>query len=445
VVRILQTRIDGGRFMATVTLRDLYAAELHDLMNAERQILEELLFMAGRATSADLRRALDRHHGETKVHADRLRLLLEQMNDQPPAQPSGAVAALIEDGRRRLGDAERGEILDAALIAAVQRIEHYEIATYGTARSFAQSLGDHDAVRILQQTLDEEGHTDHVLTKLAERGINRAAGEDLVEDSTRYRSRLRYIAAKELPGATEEGELHIHNDEGEHLGTLDGFVVDSRSGRPIYYVVDSRGWFVGRRYVVPVGQIEPGEPATELHTTLTRNELSRYPEFSPSAFLAMEDSDALRYERRLHRSFDPDAKPYDGRPVYENLPVYRTPTWLQTGVWMSDSSGFVLSAPRDGENVTPVRPVPDPPAETGVYERTTAPESAPFDRRTAVPGAENDRMTARGPSSSLGAAEPQDEGMDAPPDHVPDSIDVEPRSTEQPKTSEPRIERYRDR
>jgi len=172
--------------MSTVTLRDLYAAELHDLMNAEKQLAAELPIMAGRATSARLQRALEEHHAETKIQIERLRLLLEQLNEPPRAVPSGAVAALIEDARRRLDDAERGETLDAALIAAAQRIEHWEMATYGTARSYAEALGDYDAVRILQQTLDEEGHADHVLTKLAERGINQAAGDDLLEESTRH-------------------------------------------------------------------------------------------------------------------------------------------------------------------------------------------------------------------------------------------------------------------
>jgi ferritin-like metal-binding protein YciE len=156
--------------MPTVTLRDLYAAELHDLMNTEKQIVAELPAMASRATSARLRRAFEDHLAETKVQIDRLRLLLEQLNEPAKAIPGGAVAALIEDARRRFHDTERGETLDAALIAAAQRIEHYEIASYGTARSYAEALGDYDAARILQQTLDEEGHIDHLLTKLAERG-----------------------------------------------------------------------------------------------------------------------------------------------------------------------------------------------------------------------------------------------------------------------------------
>src|SRR5262245_3245433 len=401
--------------MPTVTLRDLYAAELHDLMNAEKQIVAELPVMASRATSARLRRAFDDHFTETKVQMDRLRLLLEQLNEPAKGIPGGAVAALIEDARRRLGDTERGETLDAALIAAAQRIEHYEMASYGTARSYAEALGDYDAVRILQQTLDEEGHTDHLLSKLAERGINQAAGDDLLLESARYRSRLRFVGVKDVPEARER-EVHLHNASGEHLGTLDGFVVDSESGRPIYYVIDSRGWFVGRRYVVPVGQIEADEGSTALRTTLTRAELARYPEFSPSAFTAMDDTDALRYERRLHRVFAPDIKPYDGRPVYENLPGYCNPTWLMTGVWMSDSSGFAVTPPRADSDAVPVRPLAPPETDTGAYERTASRDSA-----VQQPPSTASERPHRGADST---ANPEKEQMIA---------------------REPRIEEYRER
>jgi len=401
--------------MAAVTLRDLYAAELHDLMSAEKQIVAELPIMASRATSARLQRALEDHHAETQIEIERLRLLLEQLNEPPRAVPSAGVAALIEDARRRIDDTERGETRDAALVAAAQRIEHYEIASYGTARSYAEALGDYDAVRILQQTLDEEGHTDHVLTKLAERGINQAAGDDLLEESTRYRSRLRFVGAKDLPEAREH-EVHLHNHAGEHLGTLDGFVVDSESGRPIYYVIDSRGWFAGRRYVVPVGQIEADEGATALRTALTRAELARYPEFSPSAFTAMDDNDARRYERRLHRVFAPDSKPYDGRPVYENHPVYRPPTWLMTGVWMSGSSGFVVTPPRADSDAVSARPVQPPQPTTGTYERT-----AEIEGELMIAHAQPEPP----PPQTEPASSSNSEG---PPDHV-----------------EPRIERYRER
>jgi len=204
----------SSHIMAAVTLRDLYAAELHDLMHAEKLIVAELPIMAGRATSERLRRAFEDHHAETQVQIERLRLLLEQLNEAARAVPGGAVAALIEDARRRLDDTERGETLDAALIAAAQRVEHYEIASYGAARSYAESLGDYDAVRLLQQTLDEEGHTDHVLSRLAERGINQAAGDDLLEESTQYRSPLRFVGTKDLPDAPDS-ERMIASGESE--------------------------------------------------------------------------------------------------------------------------------------------------------------------------------------------------------------------------------------
>ena len=412
--------------MPTVTLRDLYAAELHDLMNVEKQIVAELPAMASRATSVRLRRALEDHHAETTVQIDRLQLLLQQLNEPAKGIPSGAIAALIEDARRRFDDTERGETLDAALIAAAQRIEHYEMASYGTARSYADALGDYDAVRILQQSLDEEGHADHLLTKLAERGINQAAGDDLLQESTRYRSRLRFMGVKDVPEGRER-EVHLHNAMGEHLGTLDGFVMDSESGRPIYYVIDSRGWFAGRRYVVPVGQIDADQGATALRTTLMRAELARYPEFSPSAFTAMDDTDALRYERRLHRMFAPEIKPYDGRPVYENLPAYRTPSWLMTGVWMSDSSGFGVTPPRADADAIAARPVGAPRSDTGAYERTAGADataetrdSGPrSDEAPGSPDSGGERMVAR------------DRGEDG--------------AGSATKPREPRIEQYRER
>jgi len=168
--------------------------------------------------------------------------------------------------------------------------------------------------------------------------------------------------------------------------------------------------------VVPVGEIEADEGRTALRTTLTRAELARYPEFSPSAFTAMDDTDALRYERRLHRVFAPDTKPYDGRPVYENLPVYRTPTWLMTGVWMSDSSGFAVTPPRADSDAVPVRPVAPPEPDTGAYERTASRDSAV----QQPPSTASERLN-RGEDST---ANPEQERMIA---------------------REPRIEEYRER
>jgi len=350
------------------------------------------------------------------------------------------MAALLEDARRRLDDAERGETLDAAMIAAAQRIEHHEIATYGTARSYAEALGDYDAVRLLQQTLDEEGHTDHVLTKLAERGINQAAGDDVLDESTRYRSRLRFMGARDLPDLSGR-EIHLHNHDGDHLGTLDGFIVDSQSGRFIYYVIDSRGWFAGRRYVVPVGQIDGDDEGTTLETALTRSELARYPEFSPSAFTAMDDRDAERYERRLHRVFVPESAPYDGRPVYENLPVFRTSSQWTTGVWMSESSGFAVTPPQGESDTAAVEPVEPPERETGVYERTAGQKVTRDAGRD--PGSRS--REPRRPRRDAGTSEPGSPTGDST--EAPDSERMIAREEPEqpPNDTGPRIERYRER
>jgi ferritin-like metal-binding protein YciE len=335
--------------MPMVTLRDLYIAELEDLYDAEQQILQELPAMAAQATSSDLRKAFDDHLEQTRVQTQRLELLFRQLDIRTGGHPCEGVRGLIEEGRRRIADAERGELLDAALIGIAQRIEHYEIAAYGCARTYARTLGDGNAETLLQQTLDEEGHADHVLSRIAERGINQAAGEDTLGATrdVRERARLRYIAASDL-SEFEYRDYRLLTRANEDLGTLDGFVVESRSGRPIYLVIDSGGWFVGRRYLVPVGQIDVDASARVLRTALDRQAIHRYPEFNGAAFLAMDDDEARRYEHRLLSIIAPE-RGIAGRwtrPNYDELPQYRQPTWLMTGVWMTEASGFAAVPPR---------------------------------------------------------------------------------------------------
>jgi ferritin-like metal-binding protein YciE len=326
--------------MAIVTLRDLYVAELHELRDVEQQILQELPGMAARATSAELRTAFEVHYDQTQVHIDRLSLLLRQLNERVHSTGGEAMRGLVHDAHRRAAEAERGEVLDATLIAAAQRLEHYEIAAYGCARTYAEVLGDPDASRLLQQTLDEEYLADRRLTEIAQRGINQSAGEDLVEHSTTYRSRLRYIAAADLK-AFPHAASRISNADGDELGHIDGFIIDGGTGRPLYHVVDSGGWFFGRRYVLPIAQLEPDDVPGTLRTSLTREQLRRYPEFNPSAFLAMNDDDAARYERRLVNAVLPYLHPttVDERPHYEELPLYQPPGWLLTQTWLGGIGG----------------------------------------------------------------------------------------------------------
>jgi ferritin-like metal-binding protein YciE len=388
--------------MPIVTLRDLYVAELQDLYDAEQQVLQELPGMAARATSGELRSVFETHYEQTQVHIERLDLLFRQLNERMFAAPCEAIRGLIREAHRRAAEAERGEVLDAALIAAAQRIEHYEIAAYGCARTYAQVLGDAEARRLLQQTLDEEGETDHRLTAIAEQGINQAAGEDLTARPTTYRSRLRYIAGVDLP-AFRFGSHRITNADGDDLGRIDGFIVDGESGRPVYHVVDSGGWFSGRRYVIPVAQLEPEATEAAFRTELTREQLRRYPEFSPSAFVAMDDEDAARYERRLLDAVLPyrhEVRRGD-RPRYDELPLYQPPGWLMSGVWMTDAT-LAGAIPISDDDV----PQADQPATRERRRRQASARQSPHDDRTEAEHQqmqpENELMMARGEPDGRG-------------------------------------------
>jgi hypothetical protein len=272
-------------------------------------------------------------------------------------------------------------VLDASLIGAAQRIEHYEIAAYGCARTYARTLRDDEAAALLQQTLEEEGEADHRLSRLAQRGINQAAGEDVALDTTARPARLHYLAAARLREFPYR-EFRVRNVENEQLGTLDGLVVERRTNRPIYFVVDSGGWLSGRRFLVPVGLMQADEQGRTLNTDLSREAIRRYPPFNPDSF-AGTDVDA-----------------YD-----EASAAYQPPTWLMTGVWMTEASGFAAVPPRADAGICAPAPAP------------TAPISYP----------ENELMMARGEPEERA----QQEG--ARPEAAPE------------RDSEPRIERYPER
>lgn len=394
--------------MPIVTLRDLYIAELQDLYDTEQQLLQELPAMAARATSSELRYAFDHHLEQTQVQIQRLDLIFRQL-DLRQGEPCEAIRGLIAEARRVTHECERGDVLDAALIGAAQRIEHYEIAGYGCARTYARTLGDEESEKLLDQTLQEDA--DHRLSRLAERGINQAAGDDIVVTDLRRRSRLRYVDAGELPEFRYR-EFRIINRARQDLGSVDGFIIENRSRRPVYVVVDSGGWFVGRRYLVPIGMLDADLPMRAFRTDLDRDTIHLYPEFNAAAFLAMSDEEVHRYEHRLLRIITPeDSRTAQWRERgYDEIPQYRPPTWLMTGIWMTEGSGFAAVPPRAESDLTPPR------------------------TREEYP--ENELIAARG--------EP-DGRVEAPERPVPDSGEVQARDTEQPKSRDPRLERYRER
>jgi ferritin-like metal-binding protein YciE len=157
------------------SLQKLFVHELKDLYSAENQILEALPKMAEKASNPELRQAFERHHRQTEEQVRRLERIFDSLEHQPGGHKCRGMEGLIEEGEEVMKEAESDEVRDAGMIAAAQRVEHYEIAAYGTARTYARMLGKEDAAELLQQTLDEEGETDKQLTMLAEGQVNREA------------------------------------------------------------------------------------------------------------------------------------------------------------------------------------------------------------------------------------------------------------------------------
>jgi ferritin-like metal-binding protein YciE len=154
------------------SLQILYVEELRDLYNAENQLLKALPKMAKGASAPELKQAFEDHLDQTKEHVVRLEEIFEKLDKKPTGKTCHGMKGLVEEGSEILEEDGEDSVLDAGIIAAAQKVEHYEIASYGTVRTFAEMLGEDDAARLLQQTLDEEGETDERLTELAEGIIN---------------------------------------------------------------------------------------------------------------------------------------------------------------------------------------------------------------------------------------------------------------------------------
>jgi len=157
------------------TLKELLEHELKDLYDAEQRLTDALPKFAEKATNPSLKQAFQHHLGETEKHVERLESVFEQLGIERDRETCDAMVGLIKEGSKVLDAEGDSNVLDAALIAAAQRAEHYEIAAYGTARSFARQLGNEYVAELLQQTLDEEKAADEKLTEIAEAAVNPAA------------------------------------------------------------------------------------------------------------------------------------------------------------------------------------------------------------------------------------------------------------------------------
>ncbi|HCC59529.1 MAG TPA: ferritin-like domain-containing protein [Solibacterales bacterium] len=158
--------------MKMQTLNDLYLTELHDLYDAENQILKALPKMAESASSAELRSAFQEHLDQTRTHVARLEEIFTMHGEKIKGEKCAGIEGILKEGKELMDEDAQPMVRDAALIAAAQRVEHYEIAVYGCVRTYAQQLGFDRAANLLQTTLREEEQTDKKLTGIAESRVN---------------------------------------------------------------------------------------------------------------------------------------------------------------------------------------------------------------------------------------------------------------------------------
>jgi ferritin-like metal-binding protein YciE len=173
------------------TLKKLYVEELRDLYSAENQLLKALPKMAKGASSDELKQAFEDHLEQTKGHVERLEEIFEALDENPKGKTCQAMKGLVEEGSEILGEEGEDSVLDAGIIAAAQKVEHYEIASYGTVRTWATLLGEEEAASLLQETLDEEGEADKQLNELAEEIVNPEALSESEEEETATTGRRR--------------------------------------------------------------------------------------------------------------------------------------------------------------------------------------------------------------------------------------------------------------
>ncbi|HEX8833459.1 MAG TPA: ferritin-like domain-containing protein [Abditibacteriaceae bacterium] len=158
--------------MALKTLQDALVEELKDLLSAETQITAALPLMMAKATNPELKAGFQLHLDQTKQQISRLEQALTSLGEKPESQTCEAMKGLLKEGQHIMSEEADPDVMDAMLVAAAQKVEHYEIATYGTVCTWAKLLGKNDVKELLGQTLDEEKQTDEKLTTLAESVLN---------------------------------------------------------------------------------------------------------------------------------------------------------------------------------------------------------------------------------------------------------------------------------
>ena len=181
-------------------LKELYIDELKDIYNAENQLVKALPKMAKAATSEELRTGFEEHLEQTRGHVQRLEQIFKALGEKPSGKKCKGMEGLVAEGQEMMGEDFEDDVMDAALISAAQRVEHYEIAAYGTVRTYAELLGEDTAVQLLEQTLEEEKETDQKLTDMASeinvKAMGQGSAEAREEDEEEAPVRKKSRAAK---------------------------------------------------------------------------------------------------------------------------------------------------------------------------------------------------------------------------------------------------------
>ena len=168
--------------MSENTLRELFVDELRDLYDAENRLVKALPKLAKAANLEDLRSGFETHLEQTKEHVERLKQIMESLDEKPTGKKCPGMIGIIEEGEELIGEEFEGSVMDAALISAAQRAEHYEIAAYGCVHAWAKELGEDEAAELLEKTLTEEKETDAKLTEISEQ-VNISANSGAEEES----------------------------------------------------------------------------------------------------------------------------------------------------------------------------------------------------------------------------------------------------------------------
>ena len=309
--------------MPIASLKDLYLDELGDLYDAETQIVRHLPQLAERTRAPELREVLLKHCDESRLHLERLELIFTHWSERRRSRPCAALAGIVQEADERLNEVTTDDARDAAIIGVAQRIEHYEIAAYGCARTYARRLNRPDEARLLQETLQDEGRADQRLTDIAEAHVNDDARleSDFAGPAT---SSLRYVRAD------ERAALGVRHGANEDLGRFAGVLVDERS-RPRYVVVDGGGLFAHRRYLLPIEDVRYDESARVLRVDVAKDIAERYPTFDPDGFQAMTNVERSSLAATLLERFPRTPSDAASREGTDEAP----PEWLMTAAWIT--------------------------------------------------------------------------------------------------------------